>query len=47
MVARGIDLPSKNLEILQLAGYILEKMGIDIPANLDGKNTAVTPQFDM
>lgn len=46
MVARGVELPEGNLEILMLARPILETLGVKVPADLDGTGKAITPNFE-
>ncbi len=46
MLARGVELPGANLEILQLARAILKRMGLKTPADLDGAVSAVTPAME-
>jgi len=46
MVARHVDLPAENLEILMLTRLILEKLGVTVPADLDGTGKAITPNFE-
>lgn len=45
MVARGIDLPEGDLEIMMLARTILTQMGVAPPTDMDGSHDAVTPVF--
>jgi predicted AlkP superfamily phosphohydrolase/phosphomutase len=45
IVARGIDLPDNNLEILMLARLILRKLKVTPPVDMDGENGAVTPDL--
>jgi predicted AlkP superfamily phosphohydrolase/phosphomutase len=42
LIARGIDLPDDNLEIIMLARKILERMQLKVPANMDGSGNAFT-----
>ena len=46
MLARGVELPRENLEILQLARAILKHMDLETPADLDGAGSAVTPAME-
>ena len=39
-VARGIELPQSNLEIMTLAPAILQRLGVDIPPDMDTQGTA-------
>ena len=43
MVARNIDLPQNNLEILMLAKPILNRLNVQPPPHLDGNEPATTP----
>ena len=45
LVARGIDLPDENLEIIMLARAILERMQLKPPADMDGSRNALTPIY--
>jgi len=45
MVARGVELPKDNLEISMLARPILERLGVEPPADMDGIGEAITPEF--
>jgi len=45
IVAREIDLPPDNLEIMLLARLILEKLCVSPPADMDGTGGAFTPAF--
>jgi predicted AlkP superfamily phosphohydrolase/phosphomutase len=45
MVARGIDLPKDDLEIMMLARPILQSLQVDPPANMDGLGEGVTAVF--
>jgi predicted AlkP superfamily phosphohydrolase/phosphomutase len=45
IVARGIDLPQDNLEIMLLARLIMEKLQVSPPADMDGSGGAFTPVF--
>jgi len=45
MVARGIELPKDDLEILMLAKPILDKLGVEPPNDMDGTGSAITPRF--
>jgi len=45
IVARGVDLPKDDLEIMMLARLILESLEVAPPAEMDGANGAVTPDF--
>ncbi|MHC4625374.1 MAG: alkaline phosphatase family protein [Planctomycetota bacterium] len=45
IVARGVDLPQDNLEIMMLARPILEKLKIARPADMDGLDGALTDVF--
>jgi len=45
MVARGIELPKDNLEIMMLSRPILEHMGVTVPEDLDGIHEGVTPDL--
>ena len=47
MVARGVELPAEDLEILMLARPILETLGVAAPADMDGVGKAITPQLQM
>ena len=42
MIARGVELPKDNLEILMLARPILKRMGVEPPADMDGAGNAIT-----
>ncbi len=44
MVAQNVELP-ENLEIMQIARPILEKLGVAVPENMDGAGNAVTPEM--
>jgi predicted AlkP superfamily phosphohydrolase/phosphomutase len=43
MICRGVEIPSENLEILMLARPILQCLGVEPPADMDGMGDAVTP----
>jgi len=43
MICRGVELPTENLEILMLARPILQRLGVEPPADMDGVGDAVTP----
>ena len=43
LIARDVPLPSDNLEILMLARAILQRLGVEPPADMDGHGQAVTP----
>lgn len=43
MVARGVDLPKDNLEIMMLARPILHSLQVDPPDDMDGSGDGVTP----
>ena len=43
MICRGVELPNENLEILMLARPILQRLGVEPPADMDGVGDAVTP----
>jgi predicted AlkP superfamily phosphohydrolase/phosphomutase len=45
MLARGIDLPDDNLEIMMLARTILERLQVTPPADMDGSGNALTPDL--
>jgi predicted AlkP superfamily phosphohydrolase/phosphomutase len=45
IVARGIDLPQGDLEIMMLARPILEKLQVTPPADMDGSGGALTDVF--
>lgn len=45
LVARGVDLPQDNLEIIMLARHILETLDVEPPADMDGADNAITPDF--
>ena len=45
IVARGIDLPGENLEIIMLARKILERMQLKPPIDMDGSGNALTPIY--
>ncbi|MCH9021673.1 MAG: hypothetical protein IID32_02795, partial [Planctomycetes bacterium] len=47
LVARGVDLPADNLEILMLTRPILQKLNVKPPEDMDGIDQAVTPLFDQ
>ena len=42
MISRGIELPPDNLEIMMLARPILQTLGVEPPADMDGHDSAVT-----
>jgi len=43
LVARGVELPTGDLEILMLARPMLRGLGVAAPADMDGEGAAVTP----
>jgi len=43
MICRGVELPTENLEILMLTRPILQSLGVEPPADMDGTGNAVTP----
>ena len=45
MVARGMDLPDENLELMMLARSILKQMNVTAPPDMDGLAEAVTGDF--
>ena len=45
LVARGVDLPDDNLDIVMLARPILERLQVVPPADMDGSGNAVPPAF--
>ena len=45
IVARGIDLPDDNLEIMMLARPLLERLQVTPPADMDGSGSAFTPDL--
>ena len=45
MMARGIELPEDNLEIMMLARSILQRLQVDAPPDMDGSHDAVTCDF--
>jgi len=47
LVARGVDLPADNLEILMLTRCILQRLNVKPPDDMDGIDQAVTPLFDQ
>ncbi len=42
MIARGVDLPEGDLEILMLARPILKRLGVEPAADMDGEGQAIT-----
>jgi len=42
MICRGVELPAENLEILMLARPILQRLGVEPPADMDGAGEAIT-----
>lgn len=42
MISRGIDLPTENLEIIMLARPILQGLGVEAPADMDGEESTLT-----
>ncbi len=46
MVARNVELPEDNLEIMMLAKCILQKLSVDPPKDMDGTGNAITPIFE-
>jgi predicted AlkP superfamily phosphohydrolase/phosphomutase len=47
LVARNVDIPTDNLEILMLTRPIIEKLGVTVPDDLDGQDKAITPNFEL
>jgi predicted AlkP superfamily phosphohydrolase/phosphomutase len=45
MVSRGINLSEDNLEIMMLAKYVLKKIGVEPPKDMDGAQDAISPIF--
>ena len=45
MVARNVDLPADDLEILMLTRCVLKNLGVQPPPDLDGEGKAITPEF--
>jgi predicted AlkP superfamily phosphohydrolase/phosphomutase len=45
LVARGVDLPHDNLDIVMLARPVLERLQVVPPADMDGSGNAVPPAF--
>jgi predicted AlkP superfamily phosphohydrolase/phosphomutase len=45
MVARRIDLPKDDLEIMMLARPILQSLEVEPPSDMDGLGEGVTPDF--
>ncbi|MBN2376155.1 MAG: alkaline phosphatase family protein [Sedimentisphaerales bacterium] len=43
MIARDVELPQDNLEIMMLTRPILKRLGVEPPADMDGEGDAVTP----
>jgi len=45
VIARHVDLPTDNLEIMMLTQAILKKLAVEPPVDMDGIGKAVTPVF--
>ncbi len=43
LIARDVPVPNDNLEILMLARPILQRLGVEPPADMDGQGQAITP----
>jgi len=46
LLARDVDVPRDNLEIMMLARPILQRLGVEPPEDMDGLGAAVTPWND-
>jgi len=45
VIARQVDLPEENLEIMMMTRAILQNLSVEPPADMDGIDNAVTPVF--